>query len=101
MEKLGKNLHDFAGKRGSGFDLKTVKRLTIEILTAISRIHEQGLTHYDIKPENILFIKDEHIVKTVLSSFEKKQRELWLSPKSQMRIPTNLQVKLIDFGFTQ
>ena len=56
MEKLSKNLYDFAGKRGAGFDLQSVKDITLNILKGVQKLHSQNITHYDLKPENVLFI---------------------------------------------
>jgi serine/threonine protein kinase len=51
---LGKSLQDVLNKEGR-FSLCTTLKIGINILTIIKTLHEKGLVHRDIKPDNFLF----------------------------------------------
>jgi serine/threonine protein kinase len=48
----GKNLSEFVN--GKPLDLETALALTFKILTILGKVHEAGLLHRDIKPDNVL-----------------------------------------------
>jgi serine/threonine protein kinase/Tol biopolymer transport system component len=56
-QSLRQILHDAAGP----LPLEKVVRYTRQIAEALSAAHEAGITHRDVKPENILVRKDEYI----------------------------------------
>jgi serine/threonine protein kinase len=56
---LGKSLQDFKNKHYV-FPLKLVLQIGIQIIELLQKIHEKGLIHRDIKPDNFLFgLNDE------------------------------------------
>lgn len=61
FEKLGKNLYKFLELNNfEGFDIKEIKIITIQILESLQFLHSLGITHTDIKPENILLVNDRY-----------------------------------------
>lgn len=61
FEYLGEDIYNvikFLGKDGyCGFPLYTVKKITRQIVHAVSKMHKLGLIHTDIKLENVLITK--------------------------------------------
>lgn len=56
---LGKSLQDFKNKHYI-FPLKLVLQIGIQLIELLQKIHEKGLIHRDIKPDNFLFgLNDE------------------------------------------
>jgi serine/threonine protein kinase len=56
---LGKSLKDFKNKHYI-FPLKLVLQIGIQLIELLQKIHEKGLIHRDIKPDNFLFgLNDE------------------------------------------
>ena len=55
MELLGCNLHDFRKIPGVGlFTRNTGLRIALEMLRCIEDLHQKGILHRDIKPQNFL-----------------------------------------------
>ncbi|MCX6584565.1 MAG: protein kinase [Candidatus Aminicenantes bacterium] len=54
----GKNLKDFMSEKGN-LDLKTIFKISGEVLTTLDSIHQKGIIHRDIKPSNIM-IRDKN-----------------------------------------
>merc|ERR1712137_176814 len=50
---------DYASKHEQR-DFHELKRIFHEVLQALAYLHSQSITHYDIKPENIVFDEFEH-----------------------------------------
>jgi dual-specificity kinase len=88
FEKLGKNLYKMLELNNfRGFDLKEIKIITIQILESLQFLHSLGITHTDIKPENILLVNDRY--RRCYSKVIVMQNRYH---------PVTLDVKLIDFG---
>jgi casein kinase 1/casein kinase 1 epsilon len=54
MEYLGPSLEDLFEFTGKKFGLKTVLMIGLQILNRIETLHENGIVHRDIKPDNFL-----------------------------------------------
>lgn len=61
IDKLGKSLEDLRLDHGGNFSLKTVLALGIAMLKRIELVHNCGVLHRDIKPDNFL-VKDNSII---------------------------------------
>ncbi len=59
MEKIeGDNLHSYIKKRGRPIDGEMANRWLIELLLILQQVHNQGILHRDIKPQNIILKPD-------------------------------------------
>ncbi|KAJ7256142.1 kinase-like domain-containing protein [Mycena haematopus] len=54
----GGDVKALSKSRKTPFDLPTVKRITLHFLRGIAHMHNRGVIHTDIKPDNILFTTD-------------------------------------------
>ncbi|KAF7683268.1 putative dual specificity protein kinase YAK1 like protein [Astathelohania contejeani] len=60
QECLGINLFEFIKDNNFvGFDHAIVKRILSQILAGLEALNKMGITHCDIKPENILLVNNE------------------------------------------
>ena len=61
FEKLGKNLYSLMVMNNyQGFNVNEIKIITVQILESLQFLHSLGITHTDIKPENILLVNDRY-----------------------------------------
>ena len=112
FESLGKSLYEFIKENDyRGFYIEQILTIAKQMFQALEFIHSIGIIHTDIKPENILFQKDE-IRKTAKTNEFPKQ--IFIKSKLyQKMLKTDLdentlispyivteewKVKLIDFG---
>jgi eukaryotic-like serine/threonine-protein kinase len=59
MEKIhGDNLRDYLKKLRQTIDSDTAARWLRELVLILQQVHEQGILHRDIKPQNIIFKPD-------------------------------------------
>ena len=59
MEKVeGMNLRDYLKKSGQPINSETAERWLRELVLILQKVHEQGILHRDIKPQNIIFKPD-------------------------------------------
>ena len=54
----GISLRTYMDKRGKALDFEEVRSYSEQILAALNHAHEHGIVHRDIKPQNILLLKD-------------------------------------------
>ena len=55
LDKLGPTLDDLFEMSGKKFPMKTILMLAIDMINILEFIHETGITHNDIKPNNFMF----------------------------------------------
>jgi serine/threonine protein kinase len=59
MEKVeGMNLRDYLKKSGQPINSETAERWLRELVLILQKVHEKGILHRDIKPQNIIFKPD-------------------------------------------
>lgn len=56
------DLYNFLEERASGLPEKEALKITLQILKAVQNIHQAGYVHLDIKPENVMFNKNNEVV---------------------------------------
>lgn len=56
------DLYNFLDEKAQAIPEKETLKITLQILKAIEKIHNCGYVHLDIKPENIMFDKDNNVV---------------------------------------
>jgi serine/threonine protein kinase len=82
FEKLGKSLYDFIKKNDyRGFQIETVREFSFQLIQAVSFCHSIGLTHTDLKLENILLVDSSYTIEG-----------------EDYRVPVNKEIRVIDFG---
>jgi len=86
FECLGRSVYSFLkANRYRGFQIDGVKDIIFQVMHAVGFCHSIGLTHTDLKLENVLFVDDGY-TKVKMGEFE------------DYRLPNYYAVKLIDFG---
>jgi len=59
LEMAENDLHTIISTRGSQLDLSSIKRWSQNILEGVAYLHNMGVTHTDLKPENVLISPDK------------------------------------------
>ncbi|CAG5124715.1 unnamed protein product, partial [Candidula unifasciata] len=87
FDMLGLSVFDFLKENNYvPYSLEQVRHISYQLCYAVNFLHENQLTHTDLKPENVLFVNSDY--DTYYNA--KKKRE-------ERRIK-NTEIKLIDFG---
>eukprot|EP00039_Didymoeca_costata_P009560 m.126807 g.126807 ORF g.126807 m.126807 type:complete len:407 (+) comp14528_c0_seq1:285-1505(+) len=85
FDKLGLSLYDHMKANDfNAFDLRVVQHFAVQLVIAIDYLHSLKLTHTDLKPENIMLVRNE--CKTVN-----------INGKSQIILKCT-EIQVIDFG---
>ena len=63
MEMLGPSLSDLLPlgeryKKGMGFSMKTIARIAVQMISRLEFLHDHGIVHRDVKPNNMLMGRD-------------------------------------------
>jgi len=86
FECLGRSVYSFLkANRYRGFQIDGVRDIIFQVMHAVGFCHSIGLTHTDLKLENVLFVDDGY-TKVKMGEWE------------DYRLPNYYAVKLIDFG---
>jgi len=86
FECLGRSVYSFLkANRYRGFQIDGVRDVIFQVMHAVGFCHSIGLTHTDLKLENVLFVDDGY-TKVKMGEWE------------DYRLPNYYAVKLIDFG---
>jgi len=81
FEKCGMSIYEFIKKnKYQGFEIDQIQKISRQIIEAVAFCRNIGLTHTDLKLENVLLYKDDYEVT------KKKKR------------PRSCEIRLIDFG---
>jgi hypothetical protein len=91
FEVLGESVFDFLKSNNYvPYPLKQVRHIAYQLCHAVKFMHDNRVTHTDLKPENVLFVSNDWLVEEASWSPNGKRRTV-----RRMR---DTRVKLIDFG---
>jgi len=69
MELLGQNLSDLHKSCGGTFTSPTVCKIAMELITRFEEVHEQGVVHRDVKPQNFLVGREKNDQRIYICDF--------------------------------
>lgn len=88
FEMLGQSVFDFLKSNNfKPFPLKQIREIASQLIKAVNFLHENNLTHTDLKPENVLFVDSS----STCHGNNKNQ-------KSNKKVLFKTDIKVIDFG---
>jgi len=86
FECLGRSVYSFLkANKYRGFQIEGVRDIVFQVMHAVGFCHSIGLTHTDLKLENVLFVDDGYT-------------KIHVGEWDDYRVPNYYAVKLIDFG---
>jgi serine/threonine protein kinase len=66
MEHIdGLNIREYMDLHQNKIPMPKIKEITKSLLKGLSYLHENGVIHRDVKPENILINEEEEVIKLV------------------------------------
>jgi serine/threonine protein kinase len=86
MQLLGCSLDKIFADNGSRLDLGTVMKIGLQILDGLQEIHDVGVIHRDIKPNNFMFGRREENEDTKLYIVDFGLSKLWKDNRTGMHI---------------
>lgn len=93
FERLGHSVYEFLRRNSyRPFPMEQVQRMAYQLCQAVLYCHERGLTHTDLKPENVLFCDSSFRFVDKLSSHS---RGVYRGAERRV---LNSDIRLIDFG---
>lgn len=97
FEMLGKSVYDFLKENGyHPYPMDQVRHIAYQLAYSVKYLHDNHLTHTDLKPENMLFLNNDY--SKTLSTAATASRSSKTKPGSQVRVMKSAQIRLIDFG---
>jgi serine/threonine protein kinase len=61
----GQNIKEYMNSYGNKIPMEKIKEITKCLLMGLVYLHENGVIHRDMKPENILINEEQDIIKLV------------------------------------
>ena len=96
FEVLGESVFDFLKSNSYvPYPLEQVRHIAYQLCHAVKFMHDNKLTHTDLKPENVLFVTSDWYVECVTMPPTSTTSTL---VKKSVRRMRDTRVKLIDFG---
>ena len=88
FEKLGKSVYDVLKENDHcPYPMDQVRHIAYQLVFSVNFLHENGLTHTDLKPENMLFVNDDYV-----------EANRGVSDPETVRVLKETHMRLIDFG---
>jgi dual specificity protein kinase CLK2/3 len=96
FDMLGKSVYDFLKENSyHPYPMEQVRHIAYQLAYSVKYLHENHLTHTDLKPENMLFLNDDYVKATPSITSAKTSKS---KPASQVRVMKEAHIRLIDFG---
>jgi CDC-like kinase len=96
FEVLGESVFDFLKSNSYvPYPLEQVRHIAYQLCHAVKFMHDNKLTHTDLKPENVLFVTNDWYVECVTIPATSSTST---AIKKSVRRMRDTRVKLIDFG---
>lgn len=97
FDMLGKSVYDFLKENGYyPYPMDHVRHIAYQLVYSVKYLHDNHLTHTDLKPENMLFVNNDHHLKPATTSTSSKSSKS--KSVSQVKVMKEAHIRLIDFG---
>ena len=98
FDMLGKSVYDFLKENGyHPYPMDHVRHIAYQLVYSVKYLHDNHLTHTDLKPENMLFVNNDHHLKSTPTSSSSSKSSKSKSV-AQVKIMKEANIRLIDFG---
>lgn len=74
MQRMGKSLEDALEEQGGTLGVRAVLAIGVRLLQALRHIHERGMIHRDLKPQNMMLSTDRNDSRVYLIDFGLSKR---------------------------